>query len=474
MKINHLISINLQLMKKNLLTLALAVFAFAACTQAPETAGILKTDVPVRPAGQEDVLGLRTEPMETVRVGFVGLGMRGGDAVARYTYVPGVQITAICDVEPAAVAKSQRTLARREFPAAKEYTGAEDAYKALCESDDVDLVYICTDWLHHVPVALYAMEHGKHVAIEVPAAATMEDIWALIDASERTRKHCVMLENCCYDFFEMTALTMAQAGVFGEIVHVEGSYHHNLDPFWSAYWDNWRLDFNQKVRGDVYATHGIGPVCQALNIHRGDRMTTLVAMDTDPFNGPKHVEARTGQPCTEFANGDETMTMIRTEKGKTILVEHDVMTPRPYSRMYQLVGTDGYAAKYPVSQLCFRSEGAENVDYQNLGGEKVYTGPAAKALMDEYRNPILTPELEELAKTVGGHGGMDFIMDYRMIYCLLNGLPMDIDVYDMAEWCCVGPLSRLSLENGSMPVEVPDFTRGAWDKIQGFSYAFAE
>ena len=461
-------------MKKNLLTLALAALAFAACTQAPQTAGIIKTDVPVRPAGQENVLGLRTEPMETVRVGFVGLGMRGGDAVERFTYVPGAQITAICDVEPKAVAKSREALAKRGFPAAAEYTGAEDAYKALCESDDVDLVYICTDWLHHVPVALYAMEHGKHVAIEVPAAATMEDIWALIDASERTRLHCVMLENCCYDFFEMTALAMAQAGVFGDIVHVEGSYHHNLDPFWSAYWDNWRLDFNQKVRGDVYATHGIGPVCQALNIHRGDRMTTLVAMDTNPFNGPKHVEARTGQPCTEFANGDETMTMIRTEKGKTILVEHDVMTPRPYSRMYQLVGTDGYAAKYPVSQLCFRSEGAENVDYQNLGGEKVYTGPAAKELMAQYRSPILTPELEELARTVGGHGGMDFIMDYRMIYCLLNGLPMDIDVYDMAEWCCVGPLSRLSLENGSMPVEVPDFTRGAWDQVQGFSYALAE
>ena len=461
-------------MKKNFLTLALAALALVACNQAPETVGILKTDVPVRPAGQKDVLGLRTEPMETVRVGFVGLGMRGGDAVARYTYVPGAQITALCDVEASRVAKSNEMLAKRGFPAAAEYAGEEDSYKALCESDDVDLVYICTDWLHHVPVALYAMEHGKHVAIEVPAAATMEDIWALIDASERTRLHCVMLENCCYDFFEMTALTMAQAGVFGDIIHAEGSYHHNLDPFWKAYWDNWRLDFNQKVRGDVYATHGIGPVCQALNIHRGDRMTTLVAMDTDPFNGPKHVEARTGQPCKDFANGDETMTMIRTAKGKTILVEHDVMTPRPYSRMYQLVGTDGYAAKYPISQLCFRSEGSENVDYQNLGGEKVYTGPAARELMAQYRNPILTPELEELAKTVGGHGGMDFIMDYRMIYCLLNGLPMDIDVYDMAEWCCVGPLSRLSMDNGCMPVEVPDFTRGAWDRIQGFSYAFAE
>ena len=461
-------------MRNKILLFILAVLSFTACRPAAQTATVLTTDIPARPAGQEDVLGLRTEPMETVRIGVVGLGMRGGDAVERFTFVPGVEITALCDVDPSAVARSREALAARAFPAAREYTGAEDAYKALCESEDVDLVYICTDWLHHVPVALCAMEHGKHVAIEVPAATTMEDIWQLVNTAERTRRHCIMLENCCYDFFEMTALTMAQAGVFGEIVHVEGSYLHNLDPFWKAYWENWRLDFNQRVRGDIYPTHGIGPVCQVLNMHRGDRMTTLVAMDTDPFNGPRHVEARTGEPCTDFANGDETCTLIRTTKGKTILVEHDVMTPRPYSRMYQLVGTDGYAAKYPVHQLCFRKEGAENVDYQNLGGEKVHTGPAAKEIMDSYRNPILTPELEELARSVGGHGGMDFIMDYRLIYCLHHGLPLDMDVYDMAEWCCVGPLSRLSIENGSMPVEVPDFTRGAWNRINGFSYAFAE
>ena len=267
---------------------------------------------------------------------------------------------------------------------------------------------------------------------------------------------------------------MAQAGVFGDIIHAEGAYNHNLDPFWGAYWSNWRLDFNQTHRGDLYPTHGFGPVCQVLNIHRGDRLETLVAMDTDPFNGPKHVQARTGEPCTDFQNGDVTMTMLRTAKGKTILVEHDVMTPRPYNRMYQLVGTDGYAGKYPIQEICLREEGVENVDYQNLAGEKVYRGESLQELMAQYRNPILTPELEALAKEVGGHGGMDFIMDYRMVYCLNNGLPLDMDVYDLAEWCCLTELSRISLENGCAPVEVPDFTRGAWDRIPGFSYAFAE
>jgi len=453
-----------------ILSLAVALF-LAGCSQKTSNVPI-KTAVPERQSGQESVLGLTTEPLDTVRVGFVGLGMRGGDAVERYTYVPGIKITALCDVVPERIESSQKALEKRGFPKAAEYTGAEDAYKNLCADKNVDLVYICTDWAHHVPVALSAMENGKHVAIEVPAATTMEDIWALVDMAERKRVHCVMLENCCYDFFEMAALEMARKGAFGEIIHAEGSYLHNLDPFWDAYWDSWRLKINSTLRGDVYPTHGIGPVCQALNIHRGDRMTTLVAMDTDSFNGPKHAKARGMENPEKFANGDVTCSIVRTAKGKTILVEHDVMTPRPYSRMYQLVGTDGYAGKYPVRQVCLRDGGAANVDYQNLSGEKVYGGAALDSLLAMYPSEILTPELENLAKEVGGHGGMDYIMDYRLIYCLRNGLPMDMDVYDMAEWCCIGPLSRLSLENGSMPVEVPDFTRGDWDKVGGFSYAF--
>ena len=451
--------------------LALAV----SCTNSNEV-GIIKVETPARPAGQENVLGLTVPAMDTVRVAFVGIGMRGSDAVARYTYVPGVKITALCDVEADRVEKAQKTLEDRGFPQAAGYSGSTEAYKELCERDDIDLVYICTDWKHHVPIALYAMEHGKNVAVEVPAAASLEDIWALINMSEKTRKHCMMLENCCYDFFELTALTMAQKGLLGEILHGEGSYHHNLDPFWNAYWSNWRLDFNQAHKGDVYPTHGLGPVCQVMNIHRGDRFKTLVAMETKTVNGPKHVEAKTGEKCEDFQNGDVAMTMISTEKGKTILVEHDVMTPRPYSRMYQIVGSDGYVGKYPVQQVCLRENatGGTSTDFQNLGREVVYSGERLKALFEENRNPILTPELEALAKEVGGHGGMDFIMDYRLIYCLRNGLPLDMDVYDMAEWCCLTELGKISMENGNAPVEVPDFTRGAWDQIKGFSYAFAE
>ncbi len=454
-----------------ILSLALAV----SCATSKEE-GPIKVETPARPAGQENVLGLTVPAMDTVRVAFVGIGMRGSDAVARYTYVPGVKITALCDVEADRVEKAQKTLEDRGFPKAAGYSGSTEAYKELCDRDDIDLVYICTDWKHHVPIALYAMEHGKNVAIEVPAAASLDDIWALVNMSEKTRKHCMMLENCCYDFFELTALTMAQRGLLGEILHGEGSYHHNLDPFWNAYWSNWRLDFNQAHKGDVYPTHGLGPVCQVMNIHRGDRFKTLVAMETKTVNGPKHVEAKSGEKCDDFQNGDVTMTMISTEKGKTILVEHDVMTPRPYSRMYQIVGSDGYVGKYPVQQVCLRENATEgtSTDFQNLGREVVYSGDKLSKLLEENRNPILTPELEALAKQVGGHGGMDFIMDYRLIYCLRNGLPLDMDVYDMAEWCCLTELGKISMENGNAPVEVPDFTRGAWNQIQGFSYAFVK
>ena len=460
-------------MKRKLLSLCAAVLVLAACG-GQKTGQVIELPVPERPAGQQDMIQFAADPIENVGVGVVGLGMRGSHAVRRLMLVPGCHIAAICDVETDR-AESSLADVRDGGQEANVYSGEEESYKALCEDPDVDLVYICTDWLHHVPVALYAMEHGKHVAIEVPSALTVKDCWNLVNTSERTRRHCMILENCCYDFFELTALAMAQAGVFGEIIHAEGAYNHDLGPFWHEYWDNWRLDYNSRHRGDLYPTHGFGPVCQVLNIHRGDRLTTLVAMDTDPFNGPKHAKAA-GMENTDFKEGDVTMTMLRTEKGKSILIEHDVMNPRPYSRMYQLVGTDGYAEKYPIPGICLREGSSvdEEPDYENLGLEKTYRGAEMEALMAQYPSPILTPELEETAKRVGGHGGMDYTMDYRLIYCLNHGLPLDMDVYDLAEWCSVAELSRISLENGSAPVAVPDFTRGAWNKVNGYSYAFAK
>ena len=443
-----------------------------ACATSQKSA-LINTPTPKRPAGQQSALGLRTAPLQTVRVGFVGLGMRGPDAVSRWCHIEGTDIKALCDVEADRVEACQRLLRQNGRPEAAAYSGSTEVYKALCERDDIDLVYIATDWIHHAPIALYAMEHGKHVAIEVPAANTLDEIWALVNTAERTQRHCIMLENCVYDFFEIATLNMAQQGLFGEVLHVEGSYLHNLDDFWDAYWNNWRLDYNRLHRGDVYPTHGLGPDCQVLDIHRGDRMDYLVSMDTKAVNGKRLVERKTGKACPDFANGDQTSTLIHTAKGKTILLQHDVLTPRPYSRMFQVVGTDGYASKYPIQQILLRKEGLpQSPDYQNLNAHAALPDSLCRALLNQYL-PGFVKDIEATARTIGGHGGMDYIMDYRLVYCLRHGLPLDMDVYDMAEWCCISELSRLSLEHGSAPVAIPDFTRGEWAKTAGYRHAMA-
>ena len=432
--------------------------------------GVIVFDTPAREPGQKSVLGLKTAPMETVRVGFIGLGMRGPGAVERFTHLHGVDIKALCDLYPERVDSAQAILARRGFPAAEAYSG-EEGWKQLCERDDIDLVYIVTPWQKHVPMAVYAMEQGKHVAVEVPAATSLDECWQLVNTAEKTQRHCMMLENCVYDFFELTTLNMAKQGLFGDVLHVEGSYIHDLEAFWDYSEGNWRLDFNQKHRGDVYATHGLGPACQVLDIHRGDKMNYLVAVDTKSVNGLKQAEEKMG--ATEFANADHTSTLIKTEKGRTILLEHNVYTPRPYSRMYQVTGTKGFANKYPIQGYAFDpGQLAESgvPDHENLSSHKFVPREMREALMQRYKHPIAM-EIEAKAKEVGGHGGMDFIMDYRLIYCLQHGLPLDQDVYDAAEWSCIGELTAVSLEHNSAPVAVPDFTRGDWDKTDGYHHA---
>ena len=463
-------------MKKILSIAMLAALLVAGGCGDCGTSRVVKTAVPERPAGQTDMVAYAAPAIDTVRVGFIGLGMRGPGAVERFTHIPGTKIVALCDLVPENVAKCQQILEKAGLPAAAEYTGSEEAWKELCERDDIDLVYIATDWKHHAMMGVYAMEQGKHAAIEVPSAMTLDEIWTLIDTSERTRKHCMQLENCVYDFFEMNTLNMAQQGLFGEVLHVEGSYIHNLKDFWPYYWNNWRLDYNHENRGDVYATHGMGPACQLLDMHRGDRMTTLVAMDTKSVCAPDYIEQTTGVRPDDFKNGDHTMTMIRTANGKTIHIQHDVVTPRPYSRMYQLTGTKGFANKYPVQGYALEPDqpaSDEMPDHENLSSHGFLTAEQQAALTEKYMHPIIR-EVGDFARTVGGHGGMDFIMDYRMIYCLHNGLPLDMDVYDLAEWCCLAPLTAISIENGSAPVEVPDFTRGAWEKVKGFRHAYAK
>jgi len=422
---------------------------------------------PVQPraAGQTNVLELRCDPIDTVRVAIIGLGMRGSEAVYRYTFLEGVRIVALCDIIPERVDSAQVTLAKKGLPKAVGYTGEED-WKKICEREDIDLVYVCTHWDLHTPIAVYAMEHGKHVALEVPAALTIDECWQLVNTAERTRRHCMQLENCNYDFFEMATLNMAQKGLFGEIVHAEGAYIHDLRFLnfndTTGYWNMWRLKHLEKSDGNTYPTHGLGPVCHVLNIHRGDKIDYLVSMSTNQFGMTEYAKEKFGDSSSYakriYKKGDMNTTLIKTALGKTIMIQHDVTSPRPYSRIHMISGTKGFAQKWPRRGISLEPEGHKYLSEENL-----------EKLLKEYEHPIIK-EVGEKAKAVGGHGGMDFTMDYRLIYCLRNGLPLDQDVYDAAEWSSIIELSRKSVENSSSPVLIPDFTRGDWKKLKGVTY----
>lgn len=419
---------------------------------------IPQTDKSVRPSGQKSVLRLSCAPMGEVRIGIIGLGVRAKRAVHRLTNIEGAQICGFCDIVPASIEQAQEILKSKGLSPVKEYTGA-DGWKALCEQKDIDLIYICTDWESHTPMAVYAMECGKHAAVEVPAATTVAECWQLVDTAERTQRHCIMLENCCYDSFELTTLHMAQQGLFGEILHVEGAYIHDLrDRILSNEFgkrlSNWQIRFNTMHNGNPYPTHGLGPICQLLGIHRGDRMKTLVSMSTNPVGMNLYAKEVYGEnsPEAHFDHklGDMNTTLIRTENGKTILLQYNISNPRPYNRIHLINGTKGYAQKYPVKQFAFSPD-----------SEQALSPEQANELLKRYEHPFLK-EIGPKAIELCGERARDYIMDYRLIYCLRNGLPLDMDVYDAAEWSCLVELTERSVNNGSYPVEIPNFTRGEW------------
>ncbi len=420
---------------------------------------------PPRPEGQTDVIELRVDPIETVRIAFIGVGSRGTGAVRRYTFLEGVKIVALCDLVPENLEKAQNILVEKGLPPADTYSGTED-WKKVCEREDVDLVYVCTHWDLHTPIAVYAMEQGKHVATEVPAAISIDECWQLVNTAEKTRRHCMQLENCNYDFFELATLNMAREGLLGEIVHAEGAYIHDLRKLnfntEDGYWDMWRLRHLENRNANLYPTHGFGPLCHIMNIHRGDKMEYLVSLSSDQFGMTAYAEQKFGKDSDyakrDYKKGDMSTTLIKTHKGKSILIQHDVTSPRPYSRKHMLSGTKGFVQKWPIRGIALDPDAHSFMSDEEM-----------EELLAKYEHPI-TKEVGELARKVGGHGGMDFTMDYRLIYCLRNGLPLDQDVYDAAEWSAIIELSEKSIENQSMPVKVPDFTRGSWEKVNSVTY----
>ena len=422
----------------------------------PDDLDSIREQAERRPPQTFNMSGYAAPKLEVVRVGFVGIGNRGFDAVARMNKIEGVEIKGLCDLRPERV-KLANDLVTASGHRPELYHTEAEAWKRMCARADIDLIYILTPWALHTPIALFSMNHDKHVCVEVPAGKTLEELWSLVETSERTRKHCMMVENCCYDFFEMTTLNMARKGFFGEIVHAEGAYLHNLTELIFAkdhFYQMWELNEMSTRKGNLYPTHGLGPLCQAMNINRGDKMDYLVSVSSGDFSlGPTARElAAKDDFYKPYAgrsfNGTMSTSTIRTTKGKTIMVQFDVSSPRPYSRIQMISGTKATAMKYPEPARYARGE-------EWLGDAEV------KALLEEYK-PEIVKKIGDAAKEVGGHGGMDFIMDWRTIDCLRNGLPLDEDVYDAALWSSIAPLSTWSVANRSNSITVPDFTRGAW------------
>lgn len=390
------------------------------------------------------------------RIGIVGVGNRG-TGLLKNLLAADAKVVALCDIVEDHAKNAQMLVEKSGQKAPELYTDGDFAFEKLTQRDDVDLVITATPWIWHVRVALAAMEHGKHVCVEVPSMRTLEECWQVVHASERTRRHCMMLENCCYGYNETLVLRLAQQGRFGELLWGEGAYIHDLRHtlFSDVSEGLWRRKENTLRNGNLYPTHGLGPVANYMGINRGDNFTHLVSMSTREAGlseyRKEHVPADSPKWKEHYAEGDFNISLIRTGKGRVITVKHDTSNPTPYSRVNVLAGTKGKFMDYPP-RIYFDGQ---------PGGEKYTTIDSFK--QDENG---LWKRIGEIAKKRGGHGGMDFIMLYRLLDNFRNGRAPDMDVYDAALWSSVGPLSIASVAHGSAPQPVPDFLRGQWKNRQ--------
>ena len=392
-------------------------------------------------------------PIETVRIAYVGIGGQGGGHVNNLLKIPGCRITAVCDIRPERTDWATKKITEAGHPAPAVYNKGPRDFERLCETEDLDLVYNATPWEFHVPIMLAAMKNGKHTATEVPAAMTVDDCWAMVESAEKHRKHCVLMENCNYDRMEMMVYNIVRQGLFGEILHAEGGYLHDLRAIKFADEGEglWRRAWATKLNGNLYPTHGLGPIANCLDINRGDRFDYLVSM-SGPSRGlqdwaAEHVPADSPKRQERYVLGDVNASLIKTARGKTILVEHCTNLPRPYSRIHMVQGTKGLFQGYP-NRLYIEGRGKED-QWQE-----------AAAVLNEFEHPLWK---EIAAQAQGaGHGGMDYIEDYRLIKCLREGKPTDMNVYDAAALSAVVGLSVQSVAKRSAAVDFPDFTRGRW------------
>ena len=423
------------------------------------------TDIPAAQGGW--VAGLKHDPIEQVRVGIIGVGNRGyGHVKTINALQPHAKIVAIADARESRVKRALEELKELNGrkPKVKTYSGDEEVWKKMIDRDDIDLIVVATPAPDHAHMVIYAMEHGKHVVSEVPIAFTLQEAWDIVNTAEKTRRHCMMLENVCYGEEELWVLNMVNKGVFGKLTHAEAAYIHPIlqkmfiksdDPKTSAYYKQWRLRLHAEMHGNLYPTHGLGPVANYMKVGRGDWFDYLVSVES--VEESLH-EYSTRSPKNNdfydrkyFSHGDMNSALIKTAKGRSILLQHDVVTPRPYTRINALAGTKAYHEGYP-SRLSLYDEGY---------GHHWLNDAKFDEMKKKYEHPIWV-QMKKDAEEHGGHGGMDYIMWYRLIKNLNEGNALDMDVYDGVNWSVIVPLTKLSVELGSIPVKFPDFSRGRW------------
>ncbi len=406
------------------------------------------------PVGTGPELPYAADPIETVRIGFVGIGGMGSVHVRNLLDLEGVEIRALCDIRPEHAERARDWV--REVGGADPtlYTRGETDFVRMCEREDLDLVYNATPWRWHVPICVAAMENGKHAATEVPAAYTVDDCWTLVETAEREARHCVMMENCNYDRPEMLAFHLVRRGLLGEVLHAEGGYRHDLRAvkFSDTGEGLWRREHSRVRNGNLYPTHGLGPVAACMDINRGDRFESIVSMSGPSRGLQEYARAHfpEGHPFRDetYVLGDVNVSLIKTARGRTITVVHDTNLPRPYSRIHLVQGTRGLFQGYPDRVYI---EGRSPADRWEQAED--YYG--------EFEHPLWVDLAG--AGEGRGHGSMDFLEDYRLIKCLHEGRPTDMNVYDAAALSAVCELSEVSVGRGSRPVAFPDFTRGRWE-----------
>lgn len=402
----------------------------------------------------KSMIGVPFDAKPVVRLAIIGVGGRGSGLLQNFLATEGIEVAAVCDVVKE---KTERAQARVEKAGGKPpaiYAAGERDFENLLAREDVDLAVIATPWKWHVPMATFAMRHGKHAVTEVPAAMTLKDCWDLVNTSEATRRHCMMLENCCYGYTELMVLNMVRKGMLGDLTHGAGAYNHDLRSilFSDRGEGLWRRFEHLNRNGNLYPTHGLGPVAHYMNINRGDRFESMVSMSSPvrslAFYRGEHLKPDDPRMKEVYKCGDQNTSLIKTANGLLIRLEHNVSSPEPYDRVNLIAGTKGIFRDYPPR--IYIDGMSKNDQFETL---------------DRYK-----PEFEhelwrnagDLARKLGGHGGMDFLMAYRLIECMHKGLPPDMDVYDAAAWSAPTPLSEASVAAGSAPMKFPDFTRGQW------------